>query len=344
MKLTIDNLDGRGPWDYTAYVDFARKPRLVRRLNRKAEFRFALIATTPDFVVPKNGARVLVGRTNGEDVFTGYVTGPPKYELLGWQAQGPAFRYEVVAESDEALLDRKTIRRRFPFVARSAGDALRQLVKELMPGTFDTNGIEDVDTLTSYPCNPQKSWSEHAAEIAMRARGSYRAISGRLIFEPVGTNVYALHESDRDVFPEALTLKATDGLINDVTVVGLIEPQAHVKDYFVGDGYSMKFYLSQVPFLSSNRILLDEEYASIDAARWIVNDPVGVMAASGGKLVVAGGTGVSGETRLTFAERVELGGTVFFATRGRGLRRGFRGSTGRTLSGGSDNCELFGRI
>ncbi len=39
-----------------------------------------------------------------------------------------------------------------------------------------------------------------------------------------------------------------DGLVNDVTVVGEIEPEAYVKDYFVGDGLTLKFYLSQTPF------------------------------------------------------------------------------------------------
>ena len=37
-------------------------------------------------------------------------------------------------------------------------------------------------------------------------------------------------------------------LVNDVTVIGLDEPQAYVRDYFVGDGLSLRFYLSQTPF------------------------------------------------------------------------------------------------
>src|SRR5579883_1413623 len=88
MKLTIDNLDGRGPWDYTAYLDGAGV-RVARRLNKPTEVRFSLVASGPDFVVPVSGARVMVGQLNGQDVFTGYLTGAPKYEYLGWGGQGP---------------------------------------------------------------------------------------------------------------------------------------------------------------------------------------------------------------------------------------------------------------
>ena len=311
MKLTIDNLDGRGAWDYSAYVEDGKKLRLLRRLNRPTEVRFSLVASAPDFVVPANGARVMLGQLNGQDVFTGYIVAVPKYEYLGWGLQGPVYRYNVVARSDEVWLDRKTIRRRFPFVARSAGDALRQLAEDLMPGVFDTSRIQAVDMLPSYPCDPQKSWSEHAAEIALRARGSYRAMNGQLIFEAAGATSYSLSETDGYFSPEGLTLVATDALANDVTVVGLMEPQAHVKDYFVGDGYLLKFYLSQFPFMSSNRTMLDEEYPALDPTHWSVTDPRSAIMVTAGKLVVAGGTGADAQTLLTFADRIELGGTIF---------------------------------
>jgi hypothetical protein len=309
MKLTIDNLDGRGPWDYTAYLDGAGV-RVARRLNKPTEVRFSLVASGPDFVVPVSGARVMVGQLNGQDVFTGYLTGAPKYEYLGWGGQGPVYRYAMTAQSDEVLLDQKIVRRRFPFVARSAGDALRQLAADLMPGYFDTGGIEEVDTLAYYACDPQKSWSEHAAEIGLRAGGSYRVLGGKIGFSALGKSAYRLAEQDGAFSPEGLTLVAADGLKNDVTVVGLMEPQAHVKDYFVGDGYSLKFYLSQMPFMSTNRTLLDEEYSALDGTRWQVMDPAGVISTSGGKLVVAGGTGTANGTQVNLTEKIELGGTV----------------------------------
>ena len=135
MKLQIDNFDGRGPSDYTSAIDASRAPRVVRRLNKPDELQLSLIADRPDFIVPSNGARITLGRSNGEDVFTGYLTQAPAFEYLGWGERGPVYRYNLVAQGDEVLLDRKQIPNSPPFVDRSAGDALRQLTEDLLPAS-----------------------------------------------------------------------------------------------------------------------------------------------------------------------------------------------------------------
>ena len=73
-----------------------------------------------------------------------------------------------------------------------------------------------------------------------------------------------------------LKLACPKMLVNDVTVIGLDEPQAYVRDYFVGDGLSLRFYLSQKPFQQSKPALIDDEYVGpgLDAATWVVSDPV----------------------------------------------------------------------
>jgi hypothetical protein len=312
MKLQIDNFDGRGPSDYTSAIDASRAPKVVRRLNKPDELQISLIADRPDFIVPGNGARITLGRSNGEDVFTGYLTQAPAFEYLGWGERGPVYRCNLVAQGDEALLDRKQIPNCPPFVDRSAGDALRQLTEDLLPGIFDITAVQDVDTIANYAPSPQKKWSEHAAEIALQARATYRAMNGALSFVPVGATAYALNETDSSFSPERLNLISAGGLLNDVTVFGLIEPQAYVKDYFVGDNLSLKFYLSQIPFTRRSRTLMDEEYlgTSLDPSRWNVNDSLGAISVAGGKLQVAGGTGVDGQTTVIFAEKIELGGAL----------------------------------
>ncbi len=312
MKLQIDNLDGQGPIDYTAAIDSSRSPQVVRRLNQPAELKFSLVANGPDFVVPVNGARVMLGRTNGQDVFTGYLKQAPVFEYLGWGQRGPVYRYNLVAKSDESVLDRKRLPNRSPFVDRGGGNALRQLTEDLLPGAFDTSAVQDVDTLLWYPVDPQKMWSQHAAEIAIEARASYRAMGGTLSFLPVGTIVHAIAETDPNFSPDGLSLQPSDGLMNDVTVVGLTEPQDYVKDYFVGDGVSLKFYLSQNPFSRPGRTLVDEEYAgtALDPTRWNAADPASALTVSNGKLQVAGGTGVDGQSTVLFSEKIELGGAL----------------------------------
>jgi hypothetical protein len=88
-----------------------------------------------------------------------------------------------------------------------------------------------------------------------------------------------------------------------------MEPQAYVKDYFVGDGLTLKFYLSQTPFTKTSQTLLNEEYPGpgLDATRWVASDPAGAVSVSGGSLQIAGGTGADGGTTVQFVEKIELG-------------------------------------
>ena len=138
MKLQIDNLDGLGPVNYTSSVDGSRSPQIVRKLNQPSELRVSLVANAPTFVVPVSGARIILGLTNGQDVFSGYLMQSPVFEYLGWGERGPVYRYDLVAQSDEVLLDEKRLPDRCPFLDRSAGNALRQLTEDLLPGVFDT--------------------------------------------------------------------------------------------------------------------------------------------------------------------------------------------------------------
>lgn len=312
MKLTIDNLQGQGPQDYTAALDGTASPKVERKLNQPAELQFSLVANSPGFVIPVTGARVTLGKTNGSDVFTGYVTAAPQYEYLGWGEQGPVYRYNVVMQSDEILLDRKALPNRPPFVDRSAGNALRQLAQDVLPGWFNTSAVQDVDTLAVYAVNPQKSFSFHAAEIALAARASFRAMNGVLILTPVGTATYALNESDASFSPEGLWLNSPNLLVNELTVIGQDEPRAYVRDYFVGDGLSLKFYLSQKPFAQTKPALIDDKYLgpNLDSTTWTVSDPSSVVSVVAQTLQIAGGTGVDGQTTVAFIDQIELGGAL----------------------------------
>jgi hypothetical protein len=311
MKLQIDNLDGSGPRDYTADIDAARTPRVTRKLNQPSQLQFSLLSVGADFVVPGRGARVILGRINGQDVFTGYITADPEYEYLGWGERGAMYRYNVVALSDEFLLDEKHLSTRSPFVARSAGDALRQLTQDAIPGAFDVSAVQNLDTVPSYTPDPQKSWSQHAAAISVEACASYRVFNGAVILAPIGAVTYALNESDPNFCPGGLTLQPGNAIVNDVTVLGDMEPRAYVHDYFVGNGVSTRFYLSQPPFTKRSITVFDEEYSTpaLDPTRWGVSDPAHAVVVGSGKLQIAGGTGADGTTIVRFVEQMELGGS-----------------------------------
>jgi len=312
MKITIDNLSGDGAIDYTLSLDGSVAPRVERVLNRPSKLSFSLRANSNGFVIPANGARVCLTKADGSFVFTGYLVQAPELEYLGVGEQGPVYQYKLAAESDEVLLDQKALTNRAPYVAQSAGWMLRQLAQELLPGKFDTTAVEDLDAIASYAASPQKKFSEHAAEIALAARGCYRAVNGALLFAPVGASSYPINESDADFSPAGLTLTQRNVVIDDVTVVGLEEPQAYVRDYFVGDGLSLRFYLSQQPFQQSYLALIDEEYAgtALDPTTWILSDPAGALSLAGQSLQINGGAGQDGKTTASFIQPIELGGAL----------------------------------
>jgi hypothetical protein len=312
MKLTIDNLLGAGAQDYTGALDATGAPKVVRKLNKPATLALSLVANSASFVVPAIGARVILAKANASSVFTGYLTQAPKCEYLGWGQQAPVYRYDLVAESDEVLLDQKALPNRAPFVDRSAGAALRQLAQDLLPGGFNTSAVADVDTLASYVVNPQKKFSYHAAEIALAARAGYRAMDGALTLAGVGSATYALNESDANFSPGGLALANPNLLMNRVSVIGLDEPQDYVRNYLVGDGLSLKFYLSQKPFAQSKSALIDEQFVgtALDPTIWVANDPAAAISVAAQTLQVAGGTGHDGQTTVNFLEQIELGGAL----------------------------------
>jgi hypothetical protein len=312
MKLTIDNLQGLGPVDYTATVDGTVAAGIERAINQPSSLRVSVLANVPGFAAPLIGARVTLAKTNGTFVFTGYLTQAPQMEYLGWGEGVPVYRYDLVAESDEALLDLKALPTRAPFIERTAGSALIQLAQDLMPGGFGTSAVQGVGTLAVYEVNPQQKFSYHAGQIALASRGSYRTLNGALVLAPVGAASYALNESDANFTPAGLKLASPNLMVNDVTVIGEDEPQAYVRDYFVGDGLTLRFYLSQTPFGQTKAELIDEEYLGpgLDPTTWVVNDPSSAISVAAQTLQVSGGTGTDGQTTVEFIEQIEMGGAL----------------------------------
>jgi len=324
MKLTIDNFDNLGPVDYSGWIDAQTPPRIRRRLNQPSELRLTLVAEQPQFVVPVAGARVVLALSSGAAMFTGYVSSSVEYEYLGWSQCGPAFRYSLQVAGDELLLDRKVLPSRAPFIARAAGDILQQLAEDALPCTLDYSTVQPLDVIPSFTSDPRKTWSQHAADIALQARASYRVMNSKLVFEPLGATLHTLSESSGQFCPESLKLSSPDAGLNDVTISGLQEPLLHVKDYFLGDGLTLSFSLSHAPFTKVTTSLahspftpvddyfLDDEFtaAALDSRYWKVSDPNVAVSVSNGALVVQGGTGQDGQTSVTFVEQVELGAAL----------------------------------
>jgi hypothetical protein len=310
MKISIDNLHGLGAVDYTGTLDASVAPKVERKINQPAVFTCALLGRPSGFVIPTAGARVKVSKESGGFVFTGYLTESPAFEYLGWGERGPVYRYQLMAQSDEVLLDQKALPHRAPFVNRSAGAALKQLAEDLLPGVLTMSTVEDLDTLAAYEVDPHKTFSYHAGEIARATRGSYRVMDAEISLGAVGAKTYSIDEKDSNFSPAGLKLRFPALAINEVTVIGVEEPQAYVRDYFAGDGLSSRFYLSQFPFQQNRRALIDEDFRELDSTTWKVNDPASAISVAGQALQVQGGDGRDGESTASFIEQIELGGAI----------------------------------
>ena len=282
MNLLIDNNDGLGQQDYTAWVDAEHLPKIARRLNQAATMTAWLVAADPGFHPPVSGARVLLQRGDGFCLFSGYLATAPEQQYLGFSHEGAAWRYALQALDDSCLLDHNALPVRTPFAFRAAGDGVRTLANDVLPGGLDLSGVQDVSPVNQFVIVPQKTWTEHVQGLATMTRASYRAHDGKLYFEEVGQQSFTISEQDAHFVPEGLVLLQSDQLRNDVTIIGELEPMVYVRDYFLGDGTTLGFYLSDTPFSKTAVTVFLEDYTAtvLEPTLWSVTDPNGKVSVS----------------------------------------------------------------
>ncbi|HEY1731572.1 MAG TPA: hypothetical protein VGG15_07475 [Terriglobales bacterium] len=302
MNLLIDNNDGLGQLDYTAWIDGDHPPFISRKLNGPATMAASLIFADATFHPPVNRARVVLQRGDGLRLFTGYLNVVPEREYLG-RGQLPAWRVVLHAVDDSGLLDHNVLPVRTPFASRTAGDALKTLTNDVLPGGFDESGVLDVSSIYQCGIVPQKSWTNHAQELATLARATYRAHDGKLLFQPLGQQSFTISEQDPNFVPTALTLQQPDELHNDVTIVGELEPVTYVRDYFLGSGGTLAFYLSKTPYSKTATTIFEEDYSGtqLGPTLWNVSDANHKVSLGGGKLQLNGGPAT-----ISFVEQLEL--------------------------------------
>lgn len=331
MNLLIDNNDGLGPQDYSFAVDSDHLPKITRKLNAPAMMVVTLVSADATFHAPVSGARVVLQRSDGFRLFTGYLATAPEMQYLG-AGQLPAWRYVLTATDDSCLLDRNELPARTDLIARAAGDALTTLANDVLPGGLDESGVQDITPVNQFAVVAQKGWTWHAQELSLMTRSTYRVHDGKLDFQPVGQQSFTTGEQDPHFDPTALRLRQPATLANDITVVGELEPQTYVRDYFLGNGIALAFHLSRTPFGNSALNLSEYGYAEPPSpptlrsvtdpdARvftifednyseeqllptlWSVTDPNRAISLAGGQLRINGGPAT-----MTFVERMELAG------------------------------------
>lgn len=321
--LQIDNADGLGSVNYTRYLTAPdRSPAVLRdRINLPALLDFSLVPADELFTPPRRGAYVrLTGLANSQPpapqpLFTGYITNEPAGEFLGVMHGQPVHGYRCQTTSEEYLLNVKRIGLLPPFLNQTAGAILRFLADLLQPGRFNTSAVSDGALIPHFVAAPEHSWSEIARELAERAGFFYRVLDGAIVFQPIGSEPagVVVNEEDLHFRPKHLAITPLNNPIhNDVTVFGDAEPQAYVKEHFVGDGSSSRFPLAAAIYGAESARLLADDFtgAVVDSALWQETDPGGKISIFDGRLNVTGGSGTLGETNLLARQAIELGGEL----------------------------------
>ncbi len=305
MQLTIDNFDNLGPVDYSGYLDAERLPAVTRRLNKASTMQAHLISIDGKMVVPHQGSRVWLKKSDGSTLFAGYLTQQPACTHAGRSTEGAILGYALTCGSDEWLLDLKSAPQRLPFVARTAGAIVKQMTQDVEPGKFDSSGVESCDMIPTYSASVQQKWSEHVAELAIRARAAYRAEGGSISFAAIGEKSFTIDETNTNCDPAALTIQCEPCRLNDVTVIGMVEPRTFVKDYFEGDGYTLSFSLAATPMGTIDHTVFEDEFPGTQL------NPVLWQNGSGSTAQVSNGMlSANGNALVELTEQVEIGGGI----------------------------------
>ncbi len=312
MRVTIDNLDGLGPIDYSDQLMAEGPVTIERVLNKPSTCRWTMCDGQTR---PARLGRVTVTSRNGAVLFTGYMTKEPVAAYAGAGATGTVCRLQMEAISDEWLLDKQGLQVSGKSFAEGGDTLLRSLTSRVDGSRFTTSVTGVIGQLGSAQLTAGKSWSENAGAIADAAGASYRVVAGEVLMAPLGSVRHTFATADDSLTESGLHLATARELANDITISGEMEAGTAVTEIFVGDGTTSDFALSLPPFSAgslASRLLVRDDFSTglIDRQRWAGGDPGSHMSVGAGGLVLSGGNGLDGQTTLIAQSAVELGGVL----------------------------------
>ncbi len=346
MILTIDNLDGLGPIDYTASVDCSEPFEVERTLNQPSVLKGMLCLVGSNLIPPVRRGRVVLASTTGTVIFTGYLTTEPASVYAGVASEGPVSRLALSAVSDEWLLDKQSWGSVVgPTLGASLTNLLLSLVQRMGGGALSTGGLGATRSLGYFETVKGAVWSRAVGAAASAAYTAYRAIGGSIGLGGIALNQHALTVGDGSLQIAGLKTTSLRELANDVTVTGAEEPYAYWTELFSGDGTTTVFNLLGEPAAPNggHEVLIAEPFneSALNTVLWQVNDSGSHFALSGSGLSVMGGTGIDGQTTFAAWDQVELGGTLVLAMTGVQLSAGSAGVLGGLYNGVTEQANCF---
>jgi hypothetical protein len=333
MKITIQGQD------YTAALDAVRPLTIERKINEPSVCQLWLsLAANGSLAAPARYQTLAVTGDDGTQYFTGYIAVSPLPEYAGMGLEGPRYRTAIQAVSDEWLLDLALMPPNISLSNLTAGQVLALLIEESGSAALTSTGLTLGTPLGSFAPEHGANWSRSAGEAANMARAAYRALNGAVLLNSVQSTVHPLNETDGSLNLACLSLTSgvKRGLANDLTVCGEEEPAVYVTEYFLGDGATTHFVLSEAPYFqpASRTILIYELFngPGIDPVLWSVNGESYFGLGANG-LTVNGGNGYDGQTTLAWLNPIEMGGTLLLELVGVTLAAGSTGILGGFFNG-----------
>lgn len=314
MAITITSTMTGASANYERYL-YGQLTR-TDRIKDSLLLDFSLAPVDASFVKLTRGAYITVSTSTYGKWFTGYVVNDPELTYLGSKGGLPVWGYKYQATSDEYVLSLKPLGITPPFMNVTMGQIIKTLAEKLVPGMFDTTGVQNGPIVAQYAVDPSKKFIEVCQELCESAAFRLYAMDKKLYFVPQGVGgmgTVVLDGNDKHFTPSNLEIRpanTTSALANDITVLGDAEPQAYVKEYFVGTGLDSTFSLAAGVFGADSSILLDEVFSnsSVDNSKWSVFDPSGSFAIGNGYLNVTGGS--SYNTRLVSKNAIPMDGRL----------------------------------
>ena len=317
MKISIQGVD------YSAALDASQVLTIDRKLNEPSSCQFCVAGCSAlGLTLPKRFQTVAVINDTGIVLFTGFVVSDPVPQYAGMGYDGPSYVYGIQAVSEEWLYDQASL----PWMDRVASSTLAGMLDSLILHA-GISGVQASATTAVENCNAlavrhSHGWVRNASAMANEARSSYRVLNGTISVNAIPVVVHSMRESDGSLNVEGLGL--THGLrrnlANDITVCGKHEPVAYVTEYFLGDGATTTFNLSEMPFFEASadsKIVVENfDEASINTQVWsLVGVAEGWTISSKG-LSFSGGNGIDGETLIALMDSVEVGGSMLLEATG----------------------------
>jgi hypothetical protein len=334
MKITINGQD------YSAALDAVRPLTIERKLNEPSTCQLYLsLPSDGSLESPSRFQYLVITGDGGALYFTGYLAASPILEYAGIGIEGPRYRIAIRAVSDEILLDLELMTTSTSSASESAGALLASLATRAGSLALSTANLTLSALVSNLSVDKGTSWSKIAGQAANMARAAYRALNGALTLTTIPGTVHALNEADGSLDMANLTFSSNvkRSLANDVTVCGMHEPVSYVTEYFLGDGTTLQFYLSEGPYFpsSSKSTIIDELFneAQIDQSLWSCSGGNGYLSLGSGGLAMDGGNGIDGETVLTWIDQVEMGGTLLLEAVGVTLSAGSVGGLAGFFTG-----------